>query len=117
MSGMNDAISVTLSDAAPAEPTSRPTTPAGLSWLERALIAAALAAALTWLWLSWCIFPLRSWNDIRLAPTFALKLGLPLYPGADGAASTWMYGPLPVWLNWPATWMPGPGAGVVGGGR
>lgn len=86
-------------------------------WLERGLVALALAAAATWVWLSWCIFPLRSWNDIRLAPTFAVKLGLPLYPGVDGAASTWMYGPLPVWLNWPATWMPGPGlALLVAGG-
>ena len=117
MSGMNDAIPIIVSDAAPGEPTPRPTTPVGLSWLERALIAAAVIAAAIWLWLSWCIFPLRNWNDIRLAPTFALKLGLPLYPGADGAASTWMYGPLPVWLNWPATWMPGPGeALVVAGG-
>jgi len=80
---------------------------------ERLLVAAALATAAVWLWLSWCIFPLRSWNDIRLAPTFALTLGLPLYPGLDGPASTWMYGPLPVWLNWPATWAPGPGAALL----
>jgi hypothetical protein len=87
------------------------------AWLERGLVAGAVVAAATWVWLSWCIFPLRSWNDIRLAPSFALTLGLPLYPGADGAASTWMYGPLPVWLNWPATWMPGPGeALLVAGG-
>ena len=81
--------------------------------LEGGLIAAAVAAAATWLWLSLCIFPLRSWNDIRLAPTFALKLGLPLYPGADGAASTWMYGPLPVWLHWPSTWATGPGEALL----
>ena len=98
-----------------------PSTPAVASgwpaWLERGLVAGAVVAAATWVWLSWCIFPLRSWNDIRLAPSFALTLGLPLYPGADGAASTWMYGPLPVWLNWPATWMPGPGeALLVAGG-
>lgn len=80
-------------------------------------VAAGLVAAAIWLWLSWCIFPLRSWNDIRLAPTFAIRLGLPLYPGSDGAASTWMYGPLPAWLNWPATWTRGPGeALLVAGG-
>lgn len=81
--------------------------------MEQLLVAAALAMAGVWLWLSWCIFPLRSWNDIRLAPTFGLKLGLPLYPGLDGPASTWMYGPLPVWLNWPATWAAGPGAALL----
>jgi hypothetical protein len=79
-------------------------------WL---LVAAALTTAAVWLWLCWCIFPLRSWNDIRLAPTFALRLGLPLYPGSDGPASTWMYGPLPVWLNWPATWAGGPGEALL----
>lgn len=114
---MNDALPVTVSDASPGTAASQAAAATDLSWLERGLIAAAVAAAAIWLWLSWCIFPLRSWNDIRLAPTFALKLGLPLYPGADGAASTWMYGPLPVWLNWPATWMPGPGEALfVAGG-
>jgi hypothetical protein len=114
---MNDAEPVIVSHALSGAPPSRPPSPVGLSWLEPCLVAAALVVAVTWLWLSWCIFPLRSWNDIRLAPTFALKLGLPLYPGGDGAASTWMYGPLPVWLNWPATWMPGPGEALfVAGG-
>lgn len=114
---MNDAEPVIVSRALQCGPGTPPPSPVGLSWLEPCLIAAALVAAALWLWLSWCIFPLRSWNDIRLAPTFALKLGLPFYPGVDGAASTWMYGPLPVWLNWPATWMPGPGeALLVAGG-
>ena len=77
----------------------------------------AIGLAVVWLWSCLCVFPLRSWNDIRLAPTFALKLGLPLYPGADGPASTWMYGPLPVWLNWPATWATTPAwALVIAGG-
>jgi len=57
-----------------------PSTPAVASgwpaWLERGLVAGAVVAAATWVWLSWCIFPLRSWNDIRLAPSFALTLGL-----------------------------------------
>lgn len=91
-----------------------PRAPAGAgSHLEWALGGAGLVAAAIWIWLSWCIFPLRSWNDIRLAPTFALSLGQPVYPGVDGAASTWMYGPLPVWLNWPATWAADPGTALV----
>lgn len=94
--------------------------PQSRSWSAAAAPCAvvAIGLAVVWLWSCLCIFPLRSWNDIRLAPTFALKLGLPLYPGADGPASTWMYGPLPVWLNWPATWGTTPGwalliAGIV----
>ncbi len=85
-------------------------------WLARmaagsAGVAAACAAV--WLWLCLCTFPLRSWNDIRLAPSFAPSLGLSIYPGVDGPASTWMYGPLPVWLNFPATFAPGPGEALV----
>lgn len=85
-------------------------------WLARlaagsAGVAAACAAV--WLWLCLCTFPLRSWNDIRLAPAFAPSLGLSIYPGADGAASSWMYGPLPVWLNLPATLAPGPGESLL----
>jgi len=91
-----------------------------LAGTDLVLLAVAAILGIVWLWLCWCTMPLRSWNDIRLAPTFALTLGLPLYPGRDGPASTWMYGPLPVWLNWPATWATGPGeailvAGVING--
>jgi hypothetical protein len=44
------------------------------------------------------------WNDVRLAPAFALARGVPLYPDAHhGAVSTWIYGPLPMVLLWPAT--------------
>ena len=81
--------------------------------LEALAAACAAGMAVVWLWACWCIFPLRSWNDIRLAPTFGLSLGLPLYGGEDGPASTWMYGPLPVWINWPATWAPGPGEALL----
>ena len=93
--------------------------PQSRSWTTAAALCAlvTIGLAFVWLWSCLCIFPLRSWNDIRLAPTFALKLGLPLYPGADGPASTWMYGPLPVWLNWPATWATTPGwALLIAGG-
>ena len=70
----------------------------------RWLLGLAVAATATWLWLCWCLFPERGWNDVRLAPLFGLRLGLPLYAGTGGPASTWMYGPLPLLLLWPATW-------------
>jgi hypothetical protein len=67
-------------------------------------LVAALAAAV-WLWVCWCLFPVSVWNDVRLAPAFALARGVPLYPGeASGAVGTWIYGPLPALLLWPATW-------------
>jgi hypothetical protein len=67
-------------------------------------LPAALAAA-AWLWACWCLFPVKVWNDVRLVPTFALAHGQPLYPGeTTGAVGTWIYGPLPPLLLWPATW-------------
>jgi len=70
-------------------------------WL--CLLAALSAAA--WLWACWCLFPAKVWNDVRLVPTFALARGVPLYPGeTSGAVGTWIYGPLPPLLLWPATW-------------
>ncbi len=65
----------------------------------------ALAFAALWLWVCWCLFPVSPWNDLRLAPSFALSRGVPVYPGVQsGPVSTWIYGPLPVLLWWPATW-------------
>jgi hypothetical protein len=70
------------------------------------LLAAAVVTAVVWLWVCWCLFPVSPWNDVRLAPSFALARGLPVYPAENtGAASTWIYGPLPVLLWWPATWV------------
>ena len=69
------------------------------------VLSAAVAAGALWLWVCWCIFPVNAWNDVRLAPAFALARGLPLYPAEDsGAVGTWIYGPLPLLLWWPATW-------------
>ena len=76
------------------------TRPASARWL---CLLAALAAAV-WLWACWCVFPVSAWNDVRLAPAFALAHGTPLYPGENsGAVGTWIYGPLPPLLLWPAT--------------
>jgi hypothetical protein len=71
----------------------------------RWLCLTAALAAVVWLWACWCLFPVKAWNDVRLAPTFALAHGEPLYPGeTSGAVGTWIYGPLPPLLLWPATW-------------
>ncbi len=64
----------------------------------------AMTAALLWLWICYCTFPLHVWNDVRLEPSFLLDRGLPVYPSPGiGAVTTWIYGPLPVFLLWPAT--------------
>lgn len=67
------------------------------------LLGSALLAI--WLWSRFCRFPTQGWNDMRLAPTIALAQGWPVYPTAnDGTITTWMYGPLPLLVMWPATW-------------
>lgn len=66
------------------------------------LIAAVGAACYGWM--SWCAFVGVTWNDIRLAPAFALRHGWPLYPPLGGGPlSTWIYGPVGVLVNLPAT--------------
>ncbi len=68
-----------------------------LAWLT-------CAAALAYLWLGWCAFPASNWNELRLAPTFALVHGGTIYPPADGGPlSTWIYGPIGLLVNLPAT--------------
>ncbi|MDD2762938.1 MAG: hypothetical protein PHE83_03065 [Opitutaceae bacterium] len=83
------------------------------STLFRALWLAAVLVVTIWLWMCWCLFPGRGWNDVRLAPTLGLSLGVPLYPGHSGPVSTWMYGPLPVLLLWPATWARDAGSALM----
>ena len=41
------------------------------------VLGAAVAAVALWLWVYWCIFPVSVWNNVRLAPAFALARGLP----------------------------------------
>ena len=80
------------------------TLPARLTSVRWLCLLAALAAV-GWLWACWCLFPVKVWNDVRLVPAFALARGVPLYPGeTSGAVGTWIYGPLPALLLWPATW-------------
>jgi hypothetical protein len=75
-----------------------------LYWVETATTFVALAAALGYLWWGWCQFPLHEWNELRLAPAFALRHGITLYPEMyGGPLSTWIYGPTGAALNLPAT--------------
>jgi len=68
---------------------------------------AALLAAVAYAWMSWCLFPFWAWNELRLAPAFALRHGVPLYPPLDGGPlSTWLYGPVGAVVNLPATFAP-----------
>ena len=56
------------------------------------------------LWMSLCFFPISGWNNIRLTPSFMLRFGPTPYPGLDGGPlTTWIYGPVPLFLNLPAT--------------
>lgn len=81
--------------------------PTPSSLLGRLLLGAAILLLGLWLWIEWCQFPWSPWNDMRLAPAFMLAAGEPVYsaPG-QGVIGTWMYGPVPLLLLQPATWMP-----------
>ena len=75
------------------------------TWIS--LGAAALLSAI-WLWCCWCSFPGIPWNDIRVAPAVAWHHGISIYSlPASGPVSTWIYGPLPLLLMWPAGLAPG----------
>ena len=74
---------------------------------SRAAATIATIGALIYLWLGWCAFPASNWNELRLAPTFALLHGETLYPSLDGGPlSTWIYGPVASLVNLPATLAP-----------
>lgn len=67
-------------------------------------IGLALAAVVAWLWTNLCSFPWSAWNDLRLAPVLMAAKGVSPYAlPHSGVATTWMYGPVPLWLWWPAT--------------
>lgn len=68
------------------------------------LLAGALAVNLSLLGIRWHLSPSHTWNDLRLAPALALYRGLPVYATATtGVINTWIYGPLPLLVMWPAS--------------
>lgn len=86
--------------------------------LTRGLTVLFLVLGVLWLWLALCRFTGSAWNDIRLVPAFMFAHGEPIYPApGTGVISTWMYGPVPLALLWPATLMPSiSGALLAAGG-
>lgn len=70
----------------------------------RIFLLATGAFLLGRLWSAFCLFPLFDWNAIRLAPSFMLRFGPTPYPGIEqGPVTTWIYGPVPLVLQLPAT--------------
>ncbi len=68
------------------------------------ILSAALVAVALRFWSAWCYFLLQDWNSVRLAPAFMLRHGPTPYPGLEGSpVTTWIYGPVPLLLNLPAT--------------
>jgi hypothetical protein len=73
-------------------------------WLALLTTTACGVLAGAWLWRCLCLFPTHGWNEIRLAPSFMWRHGLSPYPPSGaGPATTWIYGPLPLLLQLPAT--------------
>jgi hypothetical protein len=86
-------------------PSGKRLEPAGSppGWLTFVTLILAIFLTGTWLWSCWCSFPSIPWNDIRVAPAVALHRGISIYSPVDhGPVSTWIYGPLPLFLLWPA---------------
>ena len=73
-----------------------------------ALIAAWLGA-IACLWTSWCIFPALAWNELRVAPAFALRHGINPYPSLGGGPLfTLIYGPVVIVIDLPTTFATSP---------
>ena len=72
--------------------------------MMRFALLAAWIVGVACLWTAWCEFPMYAWNETRLAPAFALRYGINPYPPVDGGPlSTWIYGPVGIVVNLPAT--------------
>lgn len=80
------------------------------------VLGAALGLATT-LWTVLCLMPLVQWNPARLAPSFALVRGLPIYALRDsGAQLGWFYGPgFPLWYA-PVALLDNPTYALLGAG-
>lgn len=75
----------------------------------RLALFAAAAGAVACLWMAWCIFPCLAWNELRVAPAFALRHGINPYPPLGGGPlSTWIYGPVGIVADLPVTFATSP---------
>jgi hypothetical protein len=85
-----------------------------LTPLEKTGLAAAGLFLATLFWSMLCTGPAIPWNIARLAPSFALARGLPVYVLRDsGAHLGWVYGPvMPLWFL-PAGLMDNPTTGIM----
>jgi len=82
-----------------------------------ALLGLAAVAVGAWWWGCLCLFSTGGWNAVRLAPSFMWHAGVNPYPGPlDGPVTTWIYGPLPILLEWPATLTHDAAAALLAGG-
>ncbi len=83
--------------------------PFGSSLPFRLTVAAAALVLSVICWHALCLMPLVQWNPARLASSFALSRGLPIYALRDsGAHLGWFYGPVfPLW-HLPATFFANP---------
>ena len=90
--------------------------------LERKLglaisLGLATVAVALWLWGCFCMFSAGGWNAVRLAPSFMWRAGVNPYPGPlAGPVTTWIYGPLPILFQWPATLAHDAASALLAGG-
>lgn len=90
-------------------------------FLRTSMPAAALGLAAVavgiWWWGCLCLFSTGGWNAVRLAPSFMWRAGVNPYPGPlAGPVTTWIYGPLPILLEWPATLTHDAASALLAGG-
>src|SRR3954468_16004070 len=77
--------------------------PRGRILPARAIVIGTLGLAaigvVLFIWSAACLVPSVPWNAARIAPSFALAYGLPIYALRDsGAQLGWAYGPVfPLW--------------------
>ncbi len=75
------------------------------NWVSSLALILAVLGALCCLWIGWCEYPFQSFNEMRLAPAFAVQNGINPYPAlGEGPLFTWIYGPVGIFVNLPATW-------------
>jgi hypothetical protein len=71
-------------------------------------IGTAIAFFAVWLWTFWCEFPAHHpLNDMRTAAAVGLHLGFsPYSTPTSGIVTTWIYGPVTLFVFLPAGWAP-----------